>query len=134
MNATKFGKRLKKVMEHYSLSATAFAELISVQRSSISHVLSGRNKPSLDFITKLNTAFPNVNLYWLLNGSGKMTLNPYSSAITEKSDKKFENGENKSKNEIPSKNMFLTSTKSITRIVVFYNDGTFSDYTKNENN
>ena len=102
MNATKFGKRLKEVIEHYSLSASAFAELINVQRSSISHVLSGRNKPSLDFITKLNTALPDVNLYWLLNGSGEMTLNPYSS-VTEKSDKIFENGENKSKNETPSK-------------------------------
>jgi hypothetical protein len=62
-----------------------------------------------------------------------MTLNPYSS-VTEKSDKIFENGENKSKNEIPSKNMILNSAKSIARIVVFYNDGTFSDYTENENN
>ena len=133
MNATKFGKRLKEVIEHYSLSASAFAELINVQRSSISHVLSGRNKPSLDFITKLNTALPDVNLYWLLNGSGEMTLNPYSSVI-EKSDKIFENGGNKSKNEIPSKNMILNSAKSIARIVVFYNDGTFSDYTENKNN
>ena len=134
MNATKFGKRLKEVIEHYSLSASAFAELINVQRSSISHVLSGRNKPSLDFITKLNSALPDVNLYWLLNGSGEMTLNPYSSVVTEKSDKIFENGENKSKNEIPSKNMIFNNAKSIARIVVFYNDGTFSDYTENENN
>tara|TARA_B100000900_G_C20534342_1_gene697701 strand:- start:580 stop:984 length:405 start_codon:yes stop_codon:yes gene_type:complete len=134
MNATKFGKRLKEVIEHYSLSASAFAELINVQRSSISHVLSGRNKPSLDFITKLNSALPDVNLYWLLNGSGEMTLNPYSSVVTEKSDKIFENGENNSKNEIPSKNMIFNNAKSIARIVVFYNDGTFSDYTENENN
>ena len=90
MNATEFGKRLKEVIEYYSLSASAFAELINVQRSSISHVLSGRNKPSLDFITKLNIALPDVNLYWLLNGSGEMTLNPYSS-VTDKSDKIFEN-------------------------------------------
>ena len=133
MNTTEFGKRLKEVIEYYSLSASAFAELINVQRSSISHVLSGRNKPSLDFITKLNAALPDVNLYWLLNGSGEMTLNPYS-AVTDKSDKIFENDENKSKNEIPSKNMISNSTKSIARIVVFYNDGTFCEYTENKKN
>ena len=134
MNATRFSKRLKEVIEHYSLSASAFAELINVQRSSISHVLSGRNKPSLDFIMKLNTALPEINLYWLLNGSGEMTLNPYSSVVTEKNYNIFENGENKSKKEKPSKNIILNSAKSIVRIVVFYNDGTFSDYTENENN
>ena len=62
-----------------------------------------------------------------------MTLNPYSS-VTDKSDKIFENSENESKNEIPSKNMILNSTKSIARIVVFYNDGTFCDYTENKKN
>ncbi len=133
MDAAKFGKRLKEVIEHYSLSASAFSELINVQRSSISHVLSGRNKPSLDFIAKLNTALPNVNLYWLLNGSGEMTINHYSS-ITEKSDKNLENGKNKSKYKIPSKNMILSSAKSISRIIVFYSDGTFSDYTENKKN
>ena len=131
MNASEFGKRIKEVIEHYNLSASAFAELINVQRSSISHILSGRNKPSLDFVTKLNTVLPEINLYWLLKGSGEMTLSPYSS-VTEKSDKNIENGEDKSKNEITSKNMILNSVKSIARIVIFYNDGTFCDYTENE--
>ena len=67
INTNKFIKQLNKIMDYYGLSASAFAELIQVQRSSISHILSGRNKPSLDFILKLNTAFPDVNLYWLLN-------------------------------------------------------------------
>lgn len=133
MNTTKFGKRLKEVIEHYNLSSSAFAELINVQRSSISHVLSGRNKPSLDFITKLNTSLPDVNLYWLLNGSGEMILNSHSS-VAGKSDKNFENGENKSKDETTSKNMILNNDKSIARIVLFYKDGTFSDYKENEIN
>ena len=72
MNTTDFSERLNKIMTYYGLSASAFAELIRVQRSSISHVLSGRNKPSLDFILKLNMAFPDINLYWLLNNTGEM--------------------------------------------------------------
>jgi hypothetical protein len=39
-----------------------------VQRSSLSHLLSGRNKPSLDFILKIVDVFPDVDLYWILNG------------------------------------------------------------------
>ncbi len=54
MNTDDFRARLSKIMSYYGLSASAFAELIQVQKSSISHVLSGRNKPSLDFILKLN--------------------------------------------------------------------------------
>ena len=62
-----------------------------------------------------------------------MTINHYSS-IAEKSDKNLENVKNKSKNKIPSKNMTLSSAKSISRIIVFYSDGTFSDYTENKKN
>jgi transcriptional regulator with XRE-family HTH domain len=57
-------------MNYYGLSASGFAEKIGVQRSSISHLLSGRNKPSLDFILKIIEVFPDVDLYWILNGFG----------------------------------------------------------------
>jgi transcriptional regulator with XRE-family HTH domain len=45
-----------------------FADKIGVQRSSLSHLLSGRNKPSLDFILKILDVFPDVDLYWMING------------------------------------------------------------------
>ena len=131
MNATEFGKRLRQVIDYHGLSASAFAELITVQRSSISHVLSGRNKPSIDFITKLNTALPDVNLYWLLNGSGEMILKHVSTLIT-KSDKNYDKSENKLKKDILSKNTSPKKNKSIARIVVFYNDGSFNAYTESE--
>ena len=52
INSKDFTDRLKKMMEHYQISASMFADKVGVQRSSISHILSGRNKPSLDFILK----------------------------------------------------------------------------------
>ena len=58
-------------MLYYNLSASAFADKIGVQRSGISHILSGRNKPSLEFVMKLHSYFPEVSLYWLLNGKGE---------------------------------------------------------------
>src|SRR5690606_19223593 len=70
VNSEEFVMRLQKVMDYYTLSASAFAEKIDFNKSSISHLLSGRNKPSLDFVLKVLEAFPEVSLYWLLNGKG----------------------------------------------------------------
>ena len=53
INNLDFAHRLNKVMDYYQLSAASFADKINVQRSSISHLLSGRNKPSLDFVLKV---------------------------------------------------------------------------------
>jgi transcriptional regulator with XRE-family HTH domain len=65
--------RIKKLIEKHNLTAAQFAEEIGVQRSAVSHLLSGRNKPSLDFILKIKKRFPEVKLDWLLLGDGKMT-------------------------------------------------------------
>ena len=70
VNSTEFAKRLQKVLDFYGLSATAFSEKIDFNRSTISHLLSGRNKPSLEFVMKVLNQFPEVGLYWLLNGKG----------------------------------------------------------------
>ena len=70
VNTDDFIKRLEILMEHFGMNASSFADKIGVQRSSISHLLSGRNKPSLDFVMKIIDLFPEVNLYWILNGKG----------------------------------------------------------------
>jgi len=68
INQEKFAERLKKVILYYNETAASFSEKIGVQRSSISHILSGRNKPSLEFIMKILSSYDEVDLYWLLNG------------------------------------------------------------------
>lgn len=70
VNIEDFIKRLEILLDYYGLNASAFADKIGVQRSSLSHLLSGRNKPSLDFILKILDVFPDVDLYWILNGKG----------------------------------------------------------------
>ncbi|WP_028122665.1 helix-turn-helix domain-containing protein [Epilithonimonas tenax] len=64
--------RFTKVIEYSGLTPAEFAEEIGVQRSSISHIVSGRNKPSLDFITKVKSAFPKLEWDWLITGEGEM--------------------------------------------------------------
>ena len=70
VNIDDFVKRLEIILDYYTLNASSFADKIGVQRSSMSHLLSGRNKPSLDFVLKISEVFPEVDLYWILNGKG----------------------------------------------------------------
>lgn len=65
-------KRIKSLISVKNLSASQFADILGVQRSNISHLLSGRNKPSLDFVLKILENFPEVSVEWLINGKGEM--------------------------------------------------------------
>jgi transcriptional regulator with XRE-family HTH domain len=65
-------ERLIQLLDLEQLSPSKFADIIGVQRSSISHVISGRNKPSFDFLQKTLKAFPGLNASWLMLGEGSM--------------------------------------------------------------
>jgi len=67
-------ERISKVIEYSKLSSSEFADEIDVQRSSISHITSGRNKPSLEFIIKIKSRFPEILWDWLVNGDGEMLI------------------------------------------------------------
>jgi len=108
-------------MDHYGLTATALADSIEVQRSSISHLLSGRNKPSLDFVLKVLEEYPEVELYWLLNGKGSFPKAVKTDAPTlfPKDSTNFPSDYDSSENQ---------SKGDIEKIIVFYKNGTFKNY------
>lgn len=64
--------RIKKIMEQSDLTSSAFAESIGIQQSTLSHILSGRNNPSLEVIMKIHQAYNSISLHWLLYGEGNM--------------------------------------------------------------
>ncbi|MCF6223092.1 MAG: helix-turn-helix domain-containing protein [Flavobacteriaceae bacterium] len=130
INNSDFSKRLKKILSYYQLSASSFADKIGVQRSSISHLLSGRNKPSLDFVLKTVKEFEEVELYWLLNGKGNF---PFDRSIQSPILTKKPKIDTKSikRPEIGSETAYADVTdKIIERIVIFYTDGSFKAYTQ----
>lgn len=117
-----FIARIQKIMNYYSLTASALADQLGVLRSSISHLLSERNKPSLDFVLKIINKYPEIDLYWLLYGKGTFpkeeVKNPKESipneiifppSLEEKSYVKRE----------------VLEEKEIQKIVFFYKDKTF---------
>jgi len=119
INTTEFNTRLKKILDYYDLSASAFAEIITVQRSSISHILSGRNKPSLEFITKVLNAFPDIDLLWFLSGVGEFTKSTTTTPLQKSESTQI------SSNPITA---ISTDDESIERIVIFYSNGSFKNY------
>lgn len=125
INIEDFTKRLQKIIDYYGESASSFAEKIGVQRSSISHILSGRNKPSLDFVLKVLACFPEVDLYWLLNGKGVFPKNESVESNKLKFTEKIEFPEDGIK---PVETTKKEINKSIKRIIIFYDDGTFENY------
>ena len=118
VNTEAFINRLEELLQYYDLSASAFADRIGVQRSSISHLLTGRNKPSLEFVMRVVRTFPEVNLYWLLNGKGSFPQRTeQKKPLTPTPD--------------PGKATPSKSVQNIEKIVVFYSDGTFKTYLPN---
>lgn len=64
--------RIRLFLERENKTSSQFAEEIGIQPSGVSHVLSGRNKPSLDFVIKMLTTYTDLNSDWLLFGRGEM--------------------------------------------------------------
>ena len=118
-------ERLQMVMKMHNLNASSFAERIGVQRSNVSHILSGRNNPSLDFIQKTLKAFPRVNGDWLV--SGRKVTNPSASidVIEHPESNEVNRNQEDLKEEVNQSTML--KNKVIERIVVFYSDGTFEE-------
>lgn len=134
VNTEEFTKRLNKIMEFYDLSAASFADKIEVGRSSISHLLSGRNNPSLDFVMKITKTFPEVDLYWLLNGKGEFPKKTQEKDNPSTSDASEKKGPNRARDlfsdqaDEPLIQVQNSPVKDISKIVIFYKDGTFDAF------
>jgi plasmid maintenance system antidote protein VapI len=128
--------RLLKILKQYNLTSTRFADVLGVQRSGISHILSGRNQPSYDFIVRLMKQYPEINPDWLIMGNGTM----FRTVVKEKIniepalfDKIEPDKIQRTASEHPvmpedSKQIKVTNVTNIQQIVIFYPDGTFKPY------
>lgn len=131
--------RIQLILKTKNLSPSQFADEINVQRSSVSHILSGRNKPSLDFILKILTSYPEINSDWLLFGKGQMikqTEREEKIIIEDKQEivSQLELKEEKPQEKIPVPSFpdvieeKEVQSEEIEKIVVFYKNKTFREY------
>ena len=147
-------ERILKILDAEKLSATKFADRIGVQRSSISHIISGRNKPSFDFILKTVNKFPYINAEWLFNGKGimyKEDVKDEESRSGEpelfKKDDKLKSGKykrnvviepgSKDNNDDEMSQEFIikkrvTDVNNVEKVIILFSNGTFKEYSKSE--
>ena len=95
--------RIKRIIEKNNLSVNQFSKIIGVNRSTMSHILSARNNPSVDLLDRILDNFPNIHPNWLYRGIGPMIIDQDNNMYTQLSDKKID------------------------KIVVFYSDSSFQE-------
>lgn len=142
-------EKLEFLLKNKGLNATSLARLLDIQPSGLSHILSGRNKPSFDLVVKILKAFPEINPDWLLLGSEvifrgdssttslvqerPLVSSPTSPVLP------FDRTENSlpTEGKILDKNDFspIFSTpksegKKVSRVIVLYTDRTFESFTE----
>lgn len=132
-------------MDYKSISSSELADTIGVQRSNVTHVLHGRNKPSFQFIAKLLETYPEINAKWLIMGDGNMLehgqIDQQQLFPEDTKQETPKRGELKTTNEPADENTsqipfrrteaeypVAPKVKEIERIVVFYTDQTFKEY------
>ena len=148
--------RLQQLLDKKGISPARFAEIVGVQRSGVSHILSGRNNPSLDFIRKILDNFPDLNSEWLITGNGEMFKNNAPNSIDSAPKAVVATGNLFEQETVikaeppvdiieppqepvitkePEQEKYENIAKTISqksgieRIVIFYDDNTFKEYT-----
>jgi transcriptional regulator with XRE-family HTH domain len=145
-------QRLQQFLAAENISQAQFADSIDVARASVSHVLAGRNKPGYDFIRSISDHYPKLNLEWLISGKGKMykqdspavAPQPAPEPAAEAQEASF-NGElfgpetdSETAQQPENEEVVAPVTasqkpepspfrRSITRIIVFYDDNTYQE-------
>ena len=134
LNTSEVINRLEGIMANHNLSAASFATKIGVQRSAISHILSGRNKPSLDFLMKVYESFDEVALEWLILGTTTslpievQDLDLFKSETINREMLDKTKSEALTENNINSPTITSKSEIALKEIVHFYEDGTFERF------
>jgi transcriptional regulator with XRE-family HTH domain len=144
-------ERILKLIAEEKITAAEFADRIGVQRSNVSHILNGRNNPGFSFIQKILETFPSINSRWLLTGEGNMYENKGNLTENVLRTKDLFNNQSQD-NKVVTENKFVENsslnlnekqvqtripekliekelvTKTVVRVLFFYDDHTFEDF------
>ena len=115
--------RLTQILTHKQLSSSAFADFLEIQRSNMSHYLSGRNKPGVDILQKILDKFPDLNAEWLLMGRGSMTAENTQNDL-------FSGYSAASSNPMQQPPILkkIVQSRKVEKITVYFDDGTYQDF------
>ena len=144
-------ERIRQIMENENLTPAKFADRLQINRANISHILNGRNNPSLDVVSKILSEMPYINTEWLINGSGQMYRDGFdidsipkehdlfnqSPIITSREKEIAPKQEGIEVNKPERSNQSADNKiievqknydKKISQIIIYYNDNTFETF------
>ena len=140
--------RLKQFIAAENISQSQFADTIKVVRASVSHVLSGRNNPGYEFIRAIMTAYPNLNMEWLILGKGRMYKDMSSEGnlfheepihnddqLTLPEAEEFvqdviiepENSTEKPTFTIINEPQHVVNQRKVSKVIIFFDDGSYQE-------
>lgn len=138
--------RLQQFLNAENMTQSEFADRIGIARASVSHILAGRNKPSIEMVQKLSESFPALNLEWFINGNGKMykSDSPTSYASIQNASQSQEQSLFDVETEAPApsptvyhvepkavtsykERQIIKNQRNVVRVLVFFDDGTFQE-------
>ena len=135
--------RLAHILRAKNLTASQFAEMMEIQPSNVSHLLNGRNKPSLDFLIKLKEVFPEYSFDWIILGKKPITINEPNPVVSEEQQMKIETVDDKRVMEFDDiddefvepdesetkktvdNQLFIEKDKNVEKVLLVYSDKTF---------
>ncbi len=144
--------RIRLIMEKENLTPAKFADKLDINRAVISHILNGRNNPSLDVVTKILELMDHINPEWLIKGSGNIYKDGVDSGSIRNEPDLFMqeekiHGQRSDINDYALdsglKSAFIEpqisdnkaiethkkNDRKITQIIIYYNDNTFEKFT-----
>jgi transcriptional regulator with XRE-family HTH domain len=133
-------ERLETLMRHEGLSLSQFANEINIQGSTLSHIMNGRNNPSLDVVKRILDRFPSINPDWLIFGREPMRRQiSKSQEIPSLFDmEEISNPEQTQQQQVQTEIKETSqqpinvqnNCKEITKVVIFYSDNTYEEIIK----
>ena len=139
--------RLQHFLQAENITPSQFADRIGIQRSGVSHVLAGRNKPGFDFMESMLLSYPSLNAEWLMTGKGKMYRElkqglpqeaediqdqDQEQQITQKpvqTEMLFQNAEQLKDSGTKTYSKPPEEGRKVVKVLFFYSDNTFSEFT-----
>lgn len=121
--------KIKQILIDKNISPSLFADEIGIQRSSMSHILAGRNKPSLDMVQKIIKRFPDLGISWILDDEPLPVIAPETvrEPVVE-SRKKIVSTPQPAQPIVVKEKSPVLPEKKIEKVLIFYSDGTFQEF------
>ncbi len=138
--------RLQQIMEREGMTPGRFSDSIGIQRSALSHILNGRNNPSLDVVMKVLARFEYLSTDWLMFGNGPMFKHQLTNEETSENSLISEDGPSDASighatlnqtTDVRTDDNFLTDVnikmsgdprRRVSRIMIFYSDNTYDNF------